>query len=116
MFSLRKVKLDIRIRRYSFIYLIYLCHDLIDMSKIYSMIAPLLGVSLFRILNEIGVNQSATSMANSAYAWLLTLNPVIVIVLGVIVFIASKFAKWIGIIMIIVGVILLALPYVLHIV
>ena len=80
------------------------------------MIAPLLGVSLLRILNAIGVNQSATSMANSAYTWLLTLNPIIVIILGVIVFVAGKFAKWVGIIMIIVGVILLALPYVLHIV
>ena len=86
------------------------------MRKIYSMIAPLLGVSLFRILNAIGVNQTATSMANSAYVWLLTLNPIIVIILGVVVFIAAKFAKWIGIIMIIVGVILLALPYLLHLV
>jgi cellulose synthase/poly-beta-1,6-N-acetylglucosamine synthase-like glycosyltransferase len=77
------------------------------------MIAPLLGVSLFRILNEIGVNQSATSMVNSAYAWLLTLNPIIVIILGVIVFIAGKFAKFVGIIMIIVGVIFLALPHIL---
>ena len=36
------------------------------MSNVYSMIATLLGVSLFRIL-EIGVNQSASSMASSAY-------------------------------------------------
>jgi len=83
------------------------------MSKIYSMMAPLLGLSLFRILNAIGVNQSATSRANSAYAWLLTLNPIVVIILGVIVVIAGKFAKWVGIIMIIVGVIFLALPHLL---
>lgn len=86
---------------------------MIDMSKIYSMMAPLLGLSLFRILNAIGVNQSATSRANSAYAWLLTLNPIVVIILGVIVVIAGKFAKWVGIIMIIVGVIFLALPHLL---
>ena len=90
--------------------------DLIEMSKIYSLIAPLLGVSLFRILNEIGVNQTAGSMVNSAYTWLLTLNPIVVIVLGIIVFFAGKLAKWVGIIMVIVGLILLALPYLLHIV
>ena len=78
--------------------------------------APLLGVSLLRILNEIGVNQSASSMASSAYAWLLTLNPIVVIILGVVVFIAGKFAKCVGIIMIIVGAIFLALPYLLHLV
>jgi hypothetical protein len=87
-----------------------------DFSKIYSIIAPLLGVSLFRILNEIGVNQTAGSMVNSAYAWLLTLNPIVVIILGIIVFFAGKLAKWVGIIMVIVGLILLALPYLLHIV
>jgi hypothetical protein len=86
------------------------------MSKVYSMIAPLLGVSVIRILNEIGVNQSAGSMANSAYTWLLTLNPIIVIILGIIVFFAGKLAKWVGIIMVIVGVILLALPYIMHVV
>lgn len=75
------------------------------------MIAPLLGVSLFRILNEIGVNQSASSMANSAYQWLLTLNPIVMIILGIIVFFAGKLAKFVGIILIIVGLIFLALPY-----
>jgi uncharacterized membrane protein len=55
-------------------------------------------------------------MVNSAYAWLLTLNPILLIVLGVIVFIAGKLAKWIGIIMIIVGIIFLALPYILHLI
>ncbi len=85
--------------------------ELIDMSKIYSMIAPLLGVSLIRILNEIGVNQSASSMANSAYTWLLTLNPIVMIILGIIVFFAGKLAKWVGIILVIVGLIFLALPY-----
>lgn len=85
------------------------------MSNVYSMIATLLGVSLFRIL-EIGVNQSASSMASSAYAWLLTLNPIVVIILGVVVFIAGKLAKWVGVIMIIVGIIFLALPYLLHLI
>lgn len=88
---------------------------MVNMNKdIYSMISPLLGVSLFRILNEFGVNQAAGTMVNSAYQWLLALNPIIVIILGVIVFIAGKLAKWVGLIMVIVGVILLALPYLLH--
>jgi uncharacterized membrane protein len=86
------------------------------MSKVFSMIAPLLGVTLFRMLNQIGVNQTAGSMVNSAYQWLLTLNPIVVIILGVIVFFAGKLAKWVGIIMIIVGLIFLALPYILHII
>ena len=77
------------------------------------MIASLLVASIVRVLNEIGVNQTAGSMANSAYTWLVTLNPILLIILGVIVFIAGRLAKWIGIIMVIVGVIFLVLPYIL---
>ena len=80
------------------------------------MIASLFVVSIVRVLGEIGVNQTAGSMANSAYAWLVTLNPILLIILGVIVFIAGKLAKWIGIIMVVVGVILLALPYLMHLI
>jgi len=89
---------------------------LIGMSIIYSVLAPLLGVTLFRVLSEIGVSQTAGSMVNSAYQWLLTLNPIVVIILGVIVFFAGKLAKWVGVIMIIVGIIFLALPYILHLI
>ena len=81
-----------------------------------SMIASLLVASIVRVLNEIGVNQTAGSMANSAYTWLVTLNPILLIILGIIVFIAGKLAKWIGIIMVIIGVILLALPFVMHLI
>ena len=80
------------------------------------MIASLLVASIVRVLNEIGVNQTAGSMANSAYTWLVTLNPILLIILGVIVFIAGRLAKWIGIIMVIVGVIFLVLPYVLGVI
>jgi fatty acid desaturase len=80
------------------------------------MMTPLLGVGLLRVLNEIGVNQSATSMANSAVTWLLALNPILLIILGVVVFIAGKLAKWVGIIMVIVGVVLFALPYIMHLI
>jgi hypothetical protein len=80
------------------------------------MIASLLVASIVRVLSEIGVNQTAGSMASSAYTWLLTLNPILLIILGVIVFIAGKLAKWIGIIMVIIGVILLALPFLMHLI
>jgi uncharacterized membrane protein HdeD (DUF308 family) len=80
------------------------------------MIASLLVAGIVRVLNEIGVNQTAGSMVNSAYTWLLTLNPILLIILGVIVFIAGRLAKWIGIIMVIIGVILLALPFVMHLI
>ena len=55
-------------------------------------------------------------MVNSAYAWLLTLNPIVVIILGIVVFFAGALAKWVGVIMIIVGVIFLALPYLLKLI
>ena len=80
------------------------------------MISSLFVASIVRVLSEIGVNQTAGSMVSSAYTWLLTLNPILLIILGVIVFIAGKLAKWIGIIMVILGVILLALPFLLHLI
>jgi len=81
--------------------------DLIDMSTIYSMIAPLLALAY-----QARTSPTA-SMLSSAYSWLLTLNPIVIIILGVIVFFAGKLAKWVGVIMVIVGVIFLALPYIL---
>jgi hypothetical protein len=81
-----------------------------------SMIASLVVASIVRVLSEIGVSQTAGSMANSAYTWLVTLNPILLIILGIIVFIAGKLAKWIGIVMVIIGVILLALPFVMHLI
>ena len=80
------------------------------------MIGSLLVASIVRVITELGVNQTAGSMVNSAYTWLLTLNPIMLIILGIIVFIAGKLARWIGIIMVIIGVILLALPYILGVI
>ena len=80
------------------------------------MISSLLVASIVRVLNELGVNQTAGSVASSAYTWLVTLNPILLIILGVIVFIAGRLAKWIGIIMVIVGVIFLVLPYILGVI
>jgi hypothetical protein len=80
------------------------------------MIASFLVASIVRVLSEIGVSQTAGSMVNSAYTWLVTMNPILLIILGVIVFIAGRLARWIGIIMVIVGVILLALPFLMHLI
>lgn len=85
-----------------------------EMSTLHVILVSLFAENFVRVLNALGVNQSGSSTVNSAYAWLLTLNPIVVIILGVIVFFAGKFAKFVGIIMLIVGLILLALPYVLH--
>ena len=61
--------------------------------------------------------QGAKEMdVNSIYQVLIHLNPIILIIVGIIVFIAGKFAKWIGIIAVILGVILLALPYILKVI
>ncbi len=53
---------------------------------------------------------------NTVYQVLVNLNPIILIIVGIIVLIAGKFAKWIGIGAIIVGVILLLLPYLLRVI
>ena len=88
----------------------------IDMGKILSMMAPLLGVGLVRVLSEIGVSQSAGTMVNSAVTWLLALNPLLLIILGIIVFVAGALAKYVGIIMVIIGIVLLVLPFILHLI
>ena len=80
------------------------------------MIASLLVASIVWVLNGIGVNQaSGSSILNSAYTWII-LNPILFIILGIIVFVAGRLAKWIGIIMIIIGVVLLVLPYILGVI
>ena len=85
------------------------------MSALHAIVVSLFAGNFVCVLNALGVNQvTGSSTVNSAYAWLLTLNPIILIILGIIVFFAGKFAKFVGIIMLIVGLILLALPYVLH--
>jgi hypothetical protein len=80
------------------------------------MIGSLLVASIVRVITELGVNQTAGSMVSSVYTWLLTLNPLMLIILGIIVFIAGRLAKWIGIIMVIIGVIFLILPYILGVI
>jgi cell division septal protein FtsQ len=83
------------------------------MSALYAVVS-LLAANFVRVLDALGVSQTGSSTVNSAYAWLLTLNPIILIILGIIVFFAGKLAKFVGIIMLIVGLILLVVPYVMH--
>jgi uncharacterized membrane protein HdeD (DUF308 family) len=80
----------------------------------YAVVISFLAANFVHVLDALGVSQTGSSTVNSAYAWLLTLNPIILIILGIIVFFAGKLAKFVGIIMLIVGLILLAVPYVMH--
>jgi uncharacterized membrane protein HdeD (DUF308 family) len=80
----------------------------------YAVVISFLATNFVHVLDALGVSQTGSSTVNSAYAWLLTLNPIILIILGIIVFFAGKLAKFVGIIMLIVGLILLAVPYVMH--
>ena len=50
------------------------------------------------------------------YQFLIHLNPILLIIVGVVLFFAAKFAKFVGIIAMILGVILLVLPYLLRVV
>jgi hypothetical protein len=50
------------------------------------------------------------------YLFLIHLNPILLIIVGVILFFAAKFAKIIGIVSMILGAVLLVLPYLLRVV
>ena len=86
------------------------------MNEIVSMISQALHAGLVKILsdiNEVSASQvsGSSSALNSAYKWLVSMNPIVLIILGVTAFFAGALSKFIGIIMVIVGIILLALPY-----
>jgi len=53
---------------------------------------------------------------NTIYQLLIHLNPIVLIIVGIVIFFAGKFAKFVGIIAVIVGIALLALPYVLRVI
>ena len=59
------------------------------------------------------VSTSPSSILKTIYEFLISGNPFILIVLGIILFFAGKLAKVIGIVIIILGLIHLALPYLL---
>lgn len=71
-------------------------------------------VTLLNHINSISASQvsgSSSSVINSAYKWLVSMNPVVLIIIGVVAFFAGALSKFIGIIMVIAGIILLVLPY-----
>jgi hypothetical protein len=53
---------------------------------------------------------------NAIYQLLVNLNPIILIIVGLVVFLSAKLAKFVGIVSIILGIVLLALPYVLRVI
>ena len=79
-----------------------------------SIMALLLKISSVYILNATTTKEmpSALSSAlNAIYSFFINANPIILIILGLIAIIAGKFAKYIGIIIIILGIVQLLLPY-----
>ena len=52
-------------------------------------------------------------MANPMISFLFTLSPLILIILGVVVFFAGKLAKFVGIVIVILGLVDLLFPYLL---
>jgi hypothetical protein len=62
------------------------------------------------------VPSSASSILKAIYDFLVSANPFILIILGVVIFFAGKLAKFVGIILVILGIIHLALPYIMKII
>jgi hypothetical protein len=68
--------------------------------------------TFLQVLSEMSTVQlTSSSLLNSALSWLTSLNPLILIILGVVAFFAGSLAKFIGIILLIAGAILLVFPY-----
>jgi len=87
------------------------------MNETVSTISQTLHAWVVTILNHINaisasqVSGSSSSMLNSAFKWLVSMNPIVLIIIGVVAFFAGAFSKFIGTTMVIVGIILLVLPY-----
>ena len=88
------------------------------MSGILSVFSSLLAAVSFRISGNVAPYQlpSLPSLpsyvtTNSIVSYLASLNPFILIILGGIVFFAGKLAKFIGIVIVIIGVAEFLLPY-----
>jgi len=53
---------------------------------------------------------------SAVLSFLAHLNPIILIIVGVVLFFASKLAKFVGVVCVILGAILLCLPYLLTVI
>jgi len=60
---------------------------------------------------QAGVPSALSSILSEIYKFLISANPFILIILGAVVFFAGKFAKVVGIILILLGLIHFLLPY-----
>jgi uncharacterized membrane protein len=80
----------------------------------------LLGAGFARVLRNAGPYQitplPSSVMANPIISFFFTLSPLILIILGVIVFLAGKLAKFVGIVIAILGLVELLLPYLMKVV
>jgi hypothetical protein len=88
------------------------------MNRTLSVIAPLLAAGSARILADGGAYQIPTtpssSILNPIYSFLVSVNPFILIILGVVVFLAGKLAKFVGVVLVMLGLVDLLLPYLLR--
>jgi len=80
------------------------------MNEALSVMAPLLAtISAGRLQ----MSSSPSAIVNPLYSFLVSVNPFILIILGVIVFFAGKLRKFVGIVIVILGLVDLLLPYLL---
>jgi hypothetical protein len=90
------------------------------MNGILSSISSVLGAGSARILQNAVPYQLAplpsSVMANPVISFFFTLSPIILIILGVAVFFAGKLAKFLGIVIAILGLFELLFPYLLKVV
>ena len=86
------------------------------MNNILSLVSSL-GADFARTLGNARPNQLAplpsSVMANPMISFLFTLSPILLIILGVVVFFAGKLAKFVGIVIVLLGLVDLLFPYLL---
>ena len=89
------------------------------MNSILSNIPSLLGAEFARILANAGKYQltplPSSVMTNTIMSFFFTLSPLILIILGVVVFLAGKLAKFVGIVIAILGLVELLLPLIMSV-
>jgi hypothetical protein len=85
----------------------------------YSIIAFLVAINSVSVRNVTAADQVPTSafslILRGIYSFLVSGNPFVLIILGVILFFAGKLSKLVGIILVILGLIHLILPYLIRI-
>ena len=64
-----------------------------------------------RLLETSTPQNTSPEVLNTAYSALISISPLFLIILGVMTFLAGALAKFIGIVIILLGIILLVLPY-----